>query len=494
MPQPLATSTPPPVPDVIRHRHQRLAHQVQHTLQRIGIEHRNADGSVFTPRVERIAWTPDGCIALIKLDESRLWHIPSSRLTNADTLRKLRRTIGQPIAVLETDHTGALIPGIWYVVSFMPQAPLPESLRLTLEQIEAIERDRLLVPIGQFQRTTGIAYRPLDQFGHTLIGSATQRGKTSFINAMIGALAARNTPECYELYVIDAKATTLHRWRGVAHLQQYATTVVEATSVLEQIEQLSNERFALIRAAQADGWRDYNTRVSRPLPAIHVVVDEVPDLFFQDGGPAGEFATLLARLAGKVLGAGIFLTIAGTQMGADVLPPLLRANMMTRIAFQTADRYRSLAVLNDVGAEKLPAIKGRALWRDTEHPTRLIETQMVYLNADDVHTIVALNRAESPLTSESSTSPMSDQFVPTIDGVKPDLAHAVAEWVATREGATVRSVWDEFRERGLSYGKVKLLLAEWEALGLLGAQPSVNQPRPVLRAMLSRLGLDREVV
>ncbi|MBI5564569.1 MAG: hypothetical protein HY870_06730 [Chloroflexi bacterium] len=478
---PIATNT-------LRGRHLQLAHQVRHTFERIGIEHRNDDGTVFVPRVKRIAWTPDGDIALIELDESRLWHIPSTRLTNPDTLRKLRRTIGQPIAVLETDHTGQRLPGIWYVVSFAPQPPLPESLRLTLDVIQHIDMDHLLVPVGQFKHTPGITYRTLDQLGHVLIGSATQRGKTSLLNAWIGTLAARNTPDRYQLIIIDAKATTLHRWRGLRHLKQYATTLDEALKALNEIEALADQHFAAIRAARLDNWHDFNAQGDRPLPAIHVVVDELPDFVFQSGGPTGEFATLLARLAGKVLGAGVFLTIAGTQMGSDVLPPLLRANMITRIAFQTSDRYKSLAVLNEVGAEKLPAIKGRALWRDAERPTQLIETQMVYLDGEDVDTIVAINGLSGDELAASDARP----FVPTIAGVRPELAREVAEWVVSTGQTDVRSVWAEFRGKGLARNKAIGLLNEWEAVGLLGSQLTARDPRPVLQPFRDRLGLGSE--
>jgi len=86
----------------------------------------------------------------------------------------------------------------------------------------------------------GITYRTLDQLGHVLIGSATQRGKTSLLNAWIGALAARNTPDRYQLIIVDAKATTLHRWRGLRHLKQYATTLDEAMNTLTEIEALAD--------------------------------------------------------------------------------------------------------------------------------------------------------------------------------------------------------------------------------------------------------------
>ena len=484
----LASKTAAGVPEALHTRHAQLAYGVRHAFERMGLANRNDDGSLFVPRVKRIAWTPDGEIALIELDEARLWHIPSSRLTNADTLRKLRRIIGQPIAVLETDHNGQRLPGIWYVVSYQPRPELLTSLRLTLDLIQQIEANQLRVPIGQFKHTADIAYRTLPELGHVLIGSATQRGKTSLLNAWIGALAARNAPNRYQLFIVDAKATTLHRWRGLKHLQQYATMLDQALEILALIEQRANEHFAVIRAAKAENWHDYNAKANRPLPAIHVVVDELPDFVFQGGGPQGEFATLLARLAGKVLGAGVFLTIAGTQMGSDVLPPLLRANMVTRIAFQTSDRFKSLAVLNEVGAEKLPAIKGRALWRDAERPNQLIETQMVYLDGDDVDTIVALHSA----SDNESGPPEAKPFVPTIDGIRPEFALEVARWVVATNQTDVRSVWAEFRRKGLARNKAIGLLNEWEACGLLGTQSAAKEARPVLQEFRNRLGASAE--
>ena len=233
----LASKTAAGVPEALHTRHAQLAYGVRHAFERMGLANRNDDGSLFVPRVKRIAWTPDGEIALIELDEARLWHIPSSRLTNADTLRKLRRIIGQPIAVLETDHNGQRLPGIWYVVSYQPRPELLTSLRLTLDLIQQIEANQLRVPIGQFKHTADIAYRTLPELGHVLIGSATQRGKTSLLNAWIGALTARNAPDWYQLFIVDAKATTLHRWRGLKHLQQYATMLDQALEILALIEQ-----------------------------------------------------------------------------------------------------------------------------------------------------------------------------------------------------------------------------------------------------------------
>ena len=474
----LSTSTAhlPAVPEALRVRHLQLAHQLRHAFGRLGL-HDNADATPFTPRVKRIAWTQDGEIALVELDETRLWHIPSSRLTNADTLRKLRRVVGQPIAVLAQDHTGAQIPGIFYVVSYAARVDLPARLQLTLADVAAIQPDRLLVPIGQFKNTTGVAYRSLPQLGHTLLGSATQRGKTSLLHAWIGALAARNTPDRYRVVIIDAKATTLHRWRALPHCDGYATDLESALNLLGKLEAQAADRFAVIRSARVDNWLAFEELQPGKLPAIQIIIDELPDFVLQSGGRDGAFSTQLGILAGKVLGAGMVITIAGTEMSHDVVSRMVQANISTRIGFQMGDRYKSTAVLQSVGAEKLPAIKGRALWRDTDRPNELTETQMVYLDGQDVDTIIAqVSGVHAPQPGAV--------FVPTVDGVSAPLAADVARWCMSN-GTSIRDVWAQFKSRGLSRTAAGKLLNEWAAQGLLGDAASVNEERPLSQKFLA---------
>ena len=474
-----------PVTQALTLRHQQLAHQFRHAFERLGI-HDNADGSRFLPRVKRIAWTQDGNIALVELDEQRLWHIPASRLTNPDVVRKLRRIVGQPVAVLDRDHTGALLPGILYVVSYAPRVELPAALRLTLTDLAAIPAGQYRVPLGQAKGEAAVTYRHLPDLGHVLIGSATQRGKTSLINAWLAALTARHTPDQYQVIILDAKATTLHRWQAAPHCGRYATTPDAALAVLDHLARTVTERFDVIRAGRVDNWSAYNAEAAQPLPALHVIVDELPDFILQSGGVDGPLAVALSALAGKCLGAGVFLTLAGTEMSGGTVPRMVQANIGTRIGFQMADRFKSLTVLQAVGAEKLPAIKGRALWRDTEHPDRTTEAQMVYFDGADVDTLLAqISQSDQPAPADRPTA----AFVPTVEGVPPALAADVARWCLGNTTG-VRAVWEAFKARGLSRARAGALLSEWAALGLLGEPASVTADRPItdqFRAILAQL-------
>jgi hypothetical protein len=82
--------------------------------------------------------------------------------------------------------------------------------------------------------------------------------------------------------------------------------------------------------------------------------------------------------------------------------------------------------------------------------------------------------------------------VPTIAGVRPELAREIAGWVVSTGQTDVRSVWAEFRGKGLARNKAISLLNEWEALGLLGSQETARDPRPVLQPFRDRLGLSSD--
>ena len=98
----------------------------------------------------------------------------------------------------------------------------------------------------------------------------------------------------------------------------------------------------------------------------------------------------------------------------------------------------------------------------------------MYLDGDDVDTIVALHSA----SDNEFGPPEAKPFVPTIDGIRPEFALEVARWVVATNQTDVRSVWAEFRRKGLARNKAIGLLNEWEACGLLGTQSSAKEARP----------------
>ncbi len=120
-------------------------------------------------------------------------------------------------------------------------------------------------------------------------------------------------------------------------------------------------------------------RTAGPLPAIALVVDEFIDLAAL-AGLRSLFYRALLRLASKGAALGIYLILAATNPKAEVINTLIRANCSTRLAFRCAERRQSEAILEQPGAEALPAIPGRMLAR-LPGRSGLLELQAYYVES-----------------------------------------------------------------------------------------------------------------
>ncbi len=80
-----------------------------------------------------------------------------------------------------------------------------------------------------------------------------------------------------------------------------------------------------------------------------IVIDEYADLVFQHQ----EIERLISRLAQKGRAAGIHMIIATQRPSADIVTPVLKANIPVRIALKVASMENSRVIIGKAGAENL---------------------------------------------------------------------------------------------------------------------------------------------
>ena len=134
-------------------------------------------------------------------------------------------------------------------------------------------------------------------------------------------------------------------------------------------------RFELLQAAQVRSLEEYRARTGDTLPYLVAVIDELADLTVDhDRRRAAEFTGAAMEIGRKGRAAGVALVMATQRPSADVIPSSLRNLAGAAVAFRLAKADDSRLVLDEAGAEGLPAIPGRCLVRRSG----LVQVQAFY--------------------------------------------------------------------------------------------------------------------
>jgi S-DNA-T family DNA segregation ATPase FtsK/SpoIIIE len=189
---------------------------------------------------------------------------------------------------------------------------------------------------------------------HWLVVGATDSGKSTWVSALVTALA----PRPVALVGIDCKGgmeLSLYEPR----LSALATNRTQAAGLLAALVAEIEERMMTCRLHGVRSVWDLPEDV-RPVPIV-VIVDEVAELFLTasraERDEAAQVVTALVRTAqlGRALAA--HLVIAGQRVGSELGPgaTALRAQLGGRVCHRVSDPETAAMALGDVNASALDA-------------------------------------------------------------------------------------------------------------------------------------------
>jgi DNA segregation ATPase FtsK/SpoIIIE, S-DNA-T family len=193
---------------------------------------------------------------------------------------------------------------------------------------------------------------------HLLVAGQTGSGKSVFLQALLASLVRFHGPEGIRFNLVDPKRVTFtgaaFRSSISAHLESPISYDTEATlPLISQLVELMEERYELFQKEQVTDVLEYNeARPEARLERRILVIDEFQDLLTEKSS-AQEFCAGVARLGAKARAAGIHMVLATQRPSRETLPPIIKANMCGRVAFQVGSGVDSRIILGKGGAERL---------------------------------------------------------------------------------------------------------------------------------------------
>lgn len=211
------------------------------------------------------------------------------------------------------------------------------------------------VLIGQNEFGNDCSFFKLDGASpHALIGGQTKSGKSILMNNMITDLMMTNTPENLKLRLFDPKQVEFSSYSESPHLAHPVVLDKDvAVKRLEELETLMNERYVSLKELGIKDFEAYNlrypdNRMSREVVFFDELADWILDTEFKNNAK-----DIIVRLSSKGRAAGIHLVLATQRPSNDVVFPLLRANLDTKIALKVDRDLNSEIILGESGAENL---------------------------------------------------------------------------------------------------------------------------------------------
>ncbi|QQR77590.1 MAG: DNA translocase FtsK 4TM domain-containing protein [Candidatus Moraniibacteriota bacterium] len=322
------------------------------------------------------------------------------------------------------------------------QAPIPGKALIGIEvpnQVQAIVRLRNILESQAFlKRSSALtvalgkdvhgdyAVADIGKMPHLLVAGTTRSGKSVFINALLLSLLYQNAPDDLRLILIDPKRVELSLYNGIPHL--ITDVIVEPKKVVNALRSMVGEmdrRYKLLEQVGSRDIESYHVRCARgerrtvplpgggsreedlpKLPYIVIVIDEMADLMMSHGR---EVEGVIVRLAQMARAVGIHLVLATQRPSVEVITGLIKANIVTRIAFQVATQIDSRTILDQGGAEKLIG-QGDMLFTTAGYPQPR-RIQGPFVSEDEVRNVVEFIREqklaagfEESIDGEISTS------------------------------------------------------------------------------------------
>ena len=242
----------------------------------------------------------------------------------------------------------------------------------------------LLFPVGK-DESGKFVIADLHKLPHIMAGGQTGSGKSNFTEGtLILSLLHRYSSDDLKLLLIDPKLVQFTQYNGIPHLiKPVITTPDDSKNAMDWLLNEMEDRFDTLADSKSKNIEEYNSSGKGHMPFVVLIIDEVADLMMIDGE---YYQKSFIKLLQKSAAVGIHIYIGTSRPSEDVLPSLLRANFVAKIAFKTASKIDSEALIDVAGAENLQG-RGDLLFSSL-NTTRPVHLQAPYASDEDMANFV----------------------------------------------------------------------------------------------------------
>ena len=292
---------------------------------------------------------------------------------------------------------------------------------------------------------------------HLLIAGTTGSGKSVCINTLILSILFRYTPAECKLILIDPKMLELSMYQGIPHLLvPVITEPKKATVALKWVVREMEKRYREMTELGVRNIYGFNDKLSKKMPYLIVVVDEMSDLMMIAGK---EIENYIQRLAQMARAAGIHIVMATQRPSVDVITGTIKANFPTRISFQVTSKIDSRTILGEQGAELLLG-QGDMLFMSSA--SRIVRIHGPYVSEKEIEKIATYLRLQGNPTYVEEITKIdeleNDEPILNQDG-KDELYSKAVEIIKT-EGKASTSFLQ--RKLGIGYNRAARIIDQME--------------------------------
>lgn len=262
---------------------------------------------------------------------------------------------------------------------------VPHATRGTVGLRELVQspqwKGAIPVPFGR--EAGGIAItHDLSAMPHLLVAGATGTGKSVFLNALITSILVTRASTDVRLAMVDMKGVELIQYADVPHMMWSVATEAETARVLlDKLILEMESRYGTFAKAGVRSIAEY--RLSRKMPYIVLVMDELADLMEQD--KKGTESRVL-RLSQKSRATGIHIVMATQRPSVNIITGVIKANVPVKLAFTVSSQTDSRVIIGEKGAERLLS-KGDALLQIPGKELARVQAPLV--TDDEIERVIA---------------------------------------------------------------------------------------------------------